>query len=111
MVLFYISLYSSLSISLSISLYISLYSLHFTLLTPHNYFTQGCGKSVVVEEFARRLGYETDTIVLFSDMTSRDLLQYRHTDKGTYESWPDLVGGAHPPERNLHPPEKVAPPL
>lgn len=47
----------------------------------------GCGKSVVVEEFARRLGYETDTIVLFSDMTSRDLLQYRHTDKGGNTVW------------------------
>ena len=41
---------------------------------------QGCGKSVVINEFARRLGYDTDSVVMYNDMTSRDLLQQRHTD-------------------------------
>ncbi|KAL5256307.1 hypothetical protein ACHWQZ_G011506 [Mnemiopsis leidyi] len=47
----------------------------------------GCGKSVVINEFARRLGYQTDSIVLYNDMTSRDLLQQRQTDSKGNTVW------------------------
>ncbi|CAL1547451.1 unnamed protein product [Lymnaea stagnalis] len=40
---------------------------------------QGCGKSVVVKQFADMLGYHVEPIMLYQDMTSRDLLQQRTT--------------------------------
>ena len=40
---------------------------------------RGCGKSAVVEEMASVLGYQTETIQLYQDMTARDLLQQRTT--------------------------------
>jgi hypothetical protein len=36
---------------------------------------KGSGKSALVGEFARRLGYETEVMPLFQDMSARDLLQ------------------------------------
>ncbi|PIK51485.1 putative von Willebrand factor A domain-containing protein 8 [Apostichopus japonicus] len=40
---------------------------------------KGCGKSVLAHEFAERLGYNIETVQLYQDMTSRDLLQQRAT--------------------------------
>ncbi|XP_059156251.1 von Willebrand factor A domain-containing protein 8-like [Physella acuta] len=40
---------------------------------------KGCGKNVVVEKFASLLGYHVEPIMLYQDMTSRDLLQQRTT--------------------------------
>jgi MoxR-like ATPase len=37
----------------------------------------GVGKSAVVREFARVLGYSVQPVLLHKDMTSRDLLQVR----------------------------------
>jgi len=41
---------------------------------------KGGGKSAVVQAFADRLGYVTETLSLYKDMTARDLLQRRGTD-------------------------------
>uniref|UniRef100_A0A2C9MAM2 von Willebrand factor A domain-containing protein 8 n=1 Tax=Biomphalaria glabrata TaxID=6526 RepID=A0A2C9MAM2_BIOGL len=40
---------------------------------------RGCGKNVVVNQFAKMLGYHVEPIMLYQDMTSRDLLQQRAT--------------------------------
>lgn len=40
---------------------------------------RGSGKSVVVKQFADMLGYHMEPIMLYQDMTSRDLLQQRTT--------------------------------
>ncbi|XP_029645766.1 von Willebrand factor A domain-containing protein 8 [Octopus sinensis] len=40
---------------------------------------KGCGKSVLVENFANYLGYHIEPVHLHQDMTSRDLLQQRST--------------------------------
>ncbi|KAK7090090.1 von Willebrand factor A domain-containing protein 8-like [Littorina saxatilis] len=40
---------------------------------------RGSGKSVVVRQFADMLGYHVEPIMLYQDMTSRDLLQQRTT--------------------------------
>ncbi|KAK7499225.1 hypothetical protein BaRGS_00009485, partial [Batillaria attramentaria] len=40
---------------------------------------RGSGKSVVVKQFADMLGYHLEPIMLYQDMTSRDLLQQRTT--------------------------------
>ncbi|XP_076454368.1 von Willebrand factor A domain-containing protein 8-like [Babylonia areolata] len=40
---------------------------------------RGSGKSVVVKQFADMLGYHAEPIMLYQDMTSRDLLQQRTT--------------------------------
>lgn len=40
---------------------------------------RGCGKSVAVERLAQILGYELEPIMLYQDMTARDLLQQRTT--------------------------------
>ncbi len=40
---------------------------------------RGCGKSAVVQRLADLLGYETEPIMLYQDMTARDLLQQRAT--------------------------------
>nr|CAI5818607.1 unnamed protein product [Callosobruchus analis] len=41
--------------------------------------TSGCGKTMLVNKVAEVLGQETENIVLYQDMTSRDLLQQRTT--------------------------------
>ena len=40
---------------------------------------RGCGKSVIVERLAGILGYTPEPIMLYQDMTARDLLQQRTT--------------------------------
>ncbi|KAK9871089.1 hypothetical protein WA026_011372 [Henosepilachna vigintioctopunctata] len=40
---------------------------------------KGCGKSLLVDRVAKTLGQDTETIVLYQDMTSRDLIQQRST--------------------------------
>lgn len=40
---------------------------------------RGCGKSMVVHRLAHKLGYIVEPIVLYQDMTSRDLIQQRAT--------------------------------
>lgn len=39
----------------------------------------GCGKSVIAKKFAEILNYEIEPVVLYQDMTSRDLIQQRDT--------------------------------
>ena len=41
--------------------------------------SKSSGKTVLIQEFARRLGYRTEGMLLFRDMTSRDLLLRRVT--------------------------------
>ena len=40
---------------------------------------KGCGKSVILQRLADLLGYEMEPIMLYQDMTARDLLQQRTT--------------------------------
>lgn len=40
---------------------------------------KGCGKTVILERMADLLGYEMEPIMLYQDMTARDLLQQRTT--------------------------------
>lgn len=40
---------------------------------------RGCGKSLLIEKLAEVLGKETESIVLYQDMTARDLIQQRTT--------------------------------
>ncbi|CAL7944841.1 unnamed protein product [Xylocopa violacea] len=40
---------------------------------------KGCGKSITVQTLANLLGYEVEPVVLYQDMTSRDLIQQRTT--------------------------------
>lgn len=39
----------------------------------------GCGKTILLTKIAELLGKEIETIILYQDMTSRDLLQQRTT--------------------------------
>lgn len=48
---------------------------------------RGCGKSILVEKFAQLLGYELEPIMLYQDMTSRDLLQKRITEPNGDTTW------------------------
>lgn len=48
---------------------------------------RGSGKSAVVEQFAELLGYHIEPIMLYQDMTSRDLLQQRHTLPNGDTTW------------------------
>ena len=40
---------------------------------------QGCGKTSVVRELAKLLSYRTEPVLMYQDMTARDLLQQRYT--------------------------------
>lgn len=40
---------------------------------------RGCGKNILVSKMAEILGKETESIILYQDMTSRDLVQQRTT--------------------------------
>ncbi|XP_053311448.1 von Willebrand factor A domain-containing protein 8 [Spea bombifrons] len=40
---------------------------------------KGCGKTVIAKQFADILGYDIEPIMLYQDMTARDLLQQRYT--------------------------------
>ncbi|CAG0920479.1 unnamed protein product [Notodromas monacha] len=48
---------------------------------------KGCGKTAIIHEFARRLGYEIEPVVMFQDMTARDLLQQRGTSSNGDTYW------------------------
>ncbi|XP_030056405.1 von Willebrand factor A domain-containing protein 8 [Microcaecilia unicolor] len=48
---------------------------------------KGCGKTVIVKEFADILGYDIEPIMLYQDMTARDLLQQRHTLPNGDTAW------------------------
>jgi MoxR-like ATPase len=57
---------------------------------------KGVGKSAIVREFARALGYETTLICMYKDMTTRDLFERRNTRENgdTYWSASALVDAA-----------------
>eukprot|EP00057_Strongylocentrotus_purpuratus_P027672 XP_011682146.1 PREDICTED: von Willebrand factor A domain-containing protein 8 [Strongylocentrotus purpuratus] len=48
---------------------------------------KGCGKSVLAKEFAENLGYNSEIVMLYQDMTSRDLLQQRITEVNGDTAW------------------------
>ncbi|MBN3308156.1 VWA8 protein, partial [Amia calva] len=48
---------------------------------------KGCGKSVIAKEFAEMLGYHIEPIMLYQDMTARDLLQQRFTLPNGDTAW------------------------
>ncbi|XP_041358414.1 von Willebrand factor A domain-containing protein 8-like [Gigantopelta aegis] len=48
---------------------------------------RGCGKSIVLKQFADMLGYHLEPIMLYQDMTSRDLLQQRTTLPNGDTTW------------------------
>lgn len=48
---------------------------------------RGCGKTTLVNQFARRLGYVVEPIALYQDMTARDLLQQRSTTHDGDTRW------------------------
>uniref|UniRef100_A0A3Q2ZT42 von Willebrand factor A domain containing 8 n=1 Tax=Kryptolebias marmoratus TaxID=37003 RepID=A0A3Q2ZT42_KRYMA len=48
---------------------------------------KGCGKSVIGREFAEMLGYSTELVMLYQDMTARDLLQQRYTLPNGDTAW------------------------
>ncbi|XP_075708404.1 von Willebrand factor A domain-containing protein 8 isoform X2 [Rhinoderma darwinii] len=48
---------------------------------------KGCGKSVIAKEFADMLGYEVEPVMMYQDMTARDLLQQRYTLPNGDTAW------------------------
>lgn len=48
---------------------------------------RGCGKTALVKQLTDLLGYRTETIQLFADMTARDLLQQRTTTETGDTVW------------------------
>lgn len=48
---------------------------------------KGCGKSAIAREFAEMLGYSTEPVMLYQDMTARDLLQQRFTLPNGDTAW------------------------
>ncbi|XP_077256082.1 von Willebrand factor A domain-containing protein c12.2 isoform X4 [Temnothorax americanus] len=50
---------------------------------------KGCGKSTTVRRLADLLGYQVEPIVLYQDMTSRDLIQQRTTSLNGDTVWRD----------------------
>ncbi|XP_014486715.1 PREDICTED: von Willebrand factor A domain-containing protein 8 [Dinoponera quadriceps] len=50
---------------------------------------KGCGKSTTVRRLADLLGYQVEPIVLYQDMTSRDLIQQRTTSSNGDTIWRD----------------------
>uniref|UniRef100_A0A3Q3VYX4 von Willebrand factor A domain-containing protein 8 n=1 Tax=Mola mola TaxID=94237 RepID=A0A3Q3VYX4_MOLML len=48
---------------------------------------KGCGKSVIAREFAEMLGYSMEPVMLYQDMTARDLLQQRYTLPNGDTAW------------------------
>ncbi|XP_028992985.1 von Willebrand factor A domain-containing protein 8 isoform X2 [Betta splendens] len=48
---------------------------------------KGCGKSVIAREFAEILGYSIESVMLYQDMTARDLLQQRYTLPNGDTAW------------------------
>lgn len=48
---------------------------------------KGCGKSSLVRQFANVLHYRTEPVLIYQDMTSRDLLQQRYTLPNGDTTW------------------------
>lgn len=48
---------------------------------------KGSGKSIIVRKFASLLNYEIEMVMLYADMTARDLLQQRITDEKGNTLW------------------------
>nr|XP_045609178.1 von Willebrand factor A domain-containing protein 8-like isoform X1 [Procambarus clarkii]XP_045609179.1 von Willebrand factor A domain-containing protein 8-like isoform X1 [Procambarus clarkii] len=48
---------------------------------------RGCGKSAAVAKMAHMLGYQTEPILVYQDMTSRDLVQQRVTSDTGDTAW------------------------
>ncbi|RVE58198.1 hypothetical protein OJAV_G00206850 [Oryzias javanicus] len=48
---------------------------------------KGSGKSVIAKEFANMLGYSVEPVMLYQDMTARDLLQQRYTLPNGDTAW------------------------
>uniref|UniRef100_H2MDU3 von Willebrand factor A domain-containing protein 8 n=1 Tax=Oryzias latipes TaxID=8090 RepID=H2MDU3_ORYLA len=48
---------------------------------------KGSGKSVIAREFANMLGYSVEPVMLYQDMTARDLLQQRYTLPNGDTAW------------------------
>ncbi|KAF7665107.1 hypothetical protein LDENG_00155060 [Lucifuga dentata] len=48
---------------------------------------KGCGKSMIARQFAEMLGYSTESVMLYQDMTARDLLQQRYTLPNGDTAW------------------------
>jgi nicotinamide riboside kinase len=48
---------------------------------------KGCGKSILVQQLADILGKQTENIVLYQDMTARDLIQQRTTLDNGDTTW------------------------
>ncbi|XP_015436768.1 PREDICTED: von Willebrand factor A domain-containing protein 8 [Dufourea novaeangliae] len=48
---------------------------------------KGCGKSTTVQTLANLLGYQVEPVVLYQDMTSRDLIQQRTTSSNGDTVW------------------------
>ncbi|XP_058526672.1 von Willebrand factor A domain-containing protein 8 [Ochotona princeps] len=48
---------------------------------------KGCGKTVIAKNFADTLGYSIEPIMLYQDMTARDLLQQRYTLPNGDTAW------------------------
>lgn len=50
---------------------------------------KGCGKTALIQEFAKRFNYHTETITLYQDMNSRELLQQRRMLPNGDTIWQD----------------------
>ncbi|XP_041128021.1 von Willebrand factor A domain-containing protein 8-like isoform X1 [Polyodon spathula] len=48
---------------------------------------KGCGKSVIAKEFSEMLGYNVEPVMLYQDMTARDVLQQRYTLPNGDTAW------------------------
>ncbi|KAG0722072.1 von Willebrand factor A domain-containing protein 8 [Chionoecetes opilio] len=48
---------------------------------------RGCGKSAVVAKMAHMLGYQAEPVLVYQDMTSRDLVQQRVTSPSGDTAW------------------------
>uniref|UniRef100_A0A674JFP2 von Willebrand factor A domain-containing protein 8 n=1 Tax=Terrapene triunguis TaxID=2587831 RepID=A0A674JFP2_9SAUR len=48
---------------------------------------KGCGKTVIAKEFANMLGYNIEPVMLYQDMTARDLVQQRYTLPNGDTAW------------------------
>uniref|UniRef100_A0A8C4W504 von Willebrand factor A domain containing 8 n=1 Tax=Gopherus evgoodei TaxID=1825980 RepID=A0A8C4W504_9SAUR len=48
---------------------------------------KGCGKTVIAKEFASMLGYNIEPVMLYQDMTARDLVQQRYTLPNGDTAW------------------------
>ena len=63
---------------MSVLIYASLHSQNSIIFSPASSL-QGSGKTSLVNQFADLLNYRVEPIMLYQDMTSRDLLQQRAT--------------------------------